>query len=99
MAVRHFSINTPTTTAAAESDDQRLYRRTRNGAKSVCPTRSKHQAFVVCCHMLAGSWAGRVSDQAETKDRYTQSTAKEKEKVSCCVYAEMTWSSVVNQRQ
>jgi hypothetical protein len=57
MMIRHFSINTATTTAAVQSDDHRLHCTTRSDSPLTVALARKYQVSVVCCHMLPGSWA------------------------------------------
>jgi hypothetical protein len=52
MMIKHFSISTPTTTAAVKSDDQRLHCTTRNGTKFALLARMPD-----FCRMLShGAW-------------------------------------------
>jgi hypothetical protein len=57
MTIRHFSINTATTTAAVQSDDHRLHCTTRSDAPLTVALARKCRVSVICCHMLSGSWA------------------------------------------
>jgi hypothetical protein len=53
MMIRHFSINTATTTAAVQSDDHRLHCTTRMDAPLTVTFARKYQVSVI----LPGSWA------------------------------------------
>jgi hypothetical protein len=55
--IRHFSINTATTTAAVQSDDHRLHCTTRSDAPVTVALARKYRVSVVRFHMLPGSWA------------------------------------------
>jgi hypothetical protein len=55
--IRHFSINTATTTAAVQSDDHRLHCTTSSDTPLTVALVRKYQVSVVCYRMLSGSWA------------------------------------------
>jgi hypothetical protein len=57
MMIRHFSINTATTTVAVQSDDHRLHCTTRSDAPLTVSLARKYRVSVVRCHMLPGSWS------------------------------------------